>query len=72
MAILVLGLISLRILDQFKYFFLIFIPFGIFLNNNMKKIAIQKVSVVKFSNIPDIFNTPKTGPGSKMHDRVWY
>ena len=37
------GLISLRILDQFKYFYLIFIPFGIFLNNNMKKLDLKGI-----------------------------
>ena len=68
---LVPGLISLRILDQFKYF-LIFILFGIFVDNKLKRVGIKKVSLVKFWNILDIFNTAKTGPGSKMHDRVRY
>ena len=39
---------------------------------NEKKVGIKKVSLVKYFNILDIIITAKTGPGSKMIDRVWY
>ena len=71
---LVLGLLSLRILlDQFKYFF-IFILFGIFVDNKMKKKLNQKGFSNEIFNIGllDIVITAKTGPGSKMIDRVQY
>ena len=51
---------------------LIFILFGIFVDNKMKKVGIKKVSLVKFFNILDIVITAKACPGSKMIDRVRY
>ena len=36
-----------------------------------KKAGIKKHSLVEILNIPDIAYTAKTGPGSKMVDRVW-
>ena len=36
----------------------------------MKKVGIKKVSLGKFFNILDIVIIAKTGPGSKMIDRV--
>ena len=48
---------------------LIFILFAIFVE---KRVGIKKVSLVKFFNILDIVITAKTGPRSKMIDRVQY
>ena len=49
---------------------MIFLLFGIFVDDKMKKGGIKKDSLVNILNIPDIANTAKTGPVSKMVDRV--
>ena len=49
---------------------MIFLLFGIFVDDKMKKVGIKKDSLVNILNIPDISNTAKTGSVSKMVDRV--
>ena len=55
------GRLYLRILNQFK-----------FIDNKTKKVGNIKVSLVIFFTILNIVNIAKTGPRSKMIDRVRY
>ena len=67
MVILVPGWSRAEFLVQI--FVLIFILFGIFVDDILKKNGKLNVTVVKFWNILDIVNTAKTDRGSKM--RFW-
>ena len=54
-------------------FFYVFILLRIIVDDKMKKSWDQKgFSSEKFEYILDIVNAEKTGPESKMVDRVWY
>ena len=72
MAILVSGWSQADYLLEYSINSNIFILFGIFVDKKRKKVGFKKVSLVKMFNILDIVITAKTGPWSKMIDRVWY